>query len=343
MRRIILGAFLCFFSSVLFSQSLNAVHAHHHTKKKKIAIAEKVVYQKSVVVIDPGHGGKDPGASGQEGVHEKNVVLAVSQYVQNDLSHYAGIQPVMTRQGDYFVTLRGRLQAARQSHGDVFVAIHADSYLNNRAQGASVFVLSEHGASSEAARWLAKNENDAVLGGAKFNTNNRVVQSVLLNLSQTATIADSFKLGRNVMNQLKQETSLHTGKVEEAPFMVLKSPDIPSILVEIGFISNRHEEKNLKSPAFQAAVASAIAQGIVSYLYKNPPHDSIIENQQAGRLTITTTSKQSLTALAKSYNLSLDKLREANQLIKKNTPRLAAGIVISKTIPAGTVLVIPKA
>lgn len=291
---------------------------------------DKIVYQKSVVVIDPGHGGKDPGASGLEGAHEKNIVLAISQYLKNDLSRYAGIDVVMTRQGDYFVTLRGRLQAARQSHGDVFVAIHADSYLNNMAHGASIFVLSEHGASSEAARWLAKNENDAVLGGAKFNTNNRVVQSVLLNLSQTATIADSFKLGRNVMSQLKQKTSLHTGKVEEAPFMVLKSPDIPSILVETGFISNRHEEKNLKNPTFQSAMAAAIAQGIVNYLYKNPPHDSIIEKQQAGKLSITTTSRQSLTALAKSYNLSLDKLREANQLT-------------SKTIPAGTVLVIPKA
>jgi len=286
--------------------------------------------EKATVIIDPGHGGKDPGASGPTGKHEKTVVLAICKDLNTDLQQYAGIKTAMTRNSDYFVTLWGRLVEARKNQGDIFVAVHADSYLNNVAHGASVFALSEHGASSVAAKWLARRENEAVLGGAKFSDNSRDVQSVLLNLSTTATIADSIKLGTNVIQELGDVTHLHTGHIEQAPFMVLKNPDIPSILVETGFISNANEEANLSSPEYEEKLASAIATGIVDYLYKNPPQDSLIALQQTGHLTITVPKDSSVTAIARAYNVSADALREANDLHDNE-------------ISAGTELKIPRA
>jgi N-acetylmuramoyl-L-alanine amidase len=331
--------FICFgiFLFLLISSELYARVAHHtkhhHAAPATSTVADHPLVSLSslengndpaMVVIDPGHGGKDPGATGPHGVHEKNVVLAICNNLNADLDEYAAIKTRMTRNSDYFVTLRGRLSAARKNgNGDVFVAVHADSYLNDTAHGASVFVLSQHGASSESARWIARGENKAVLGGAKFSDNSKMVQSVLLNLSMTATIDDSIKLGKQVMRQLGQVTHLHTGIVEQAPFMVLKSPDIPSILVETGFISNANEEAHLNNPVFQHKVANALAQGIVNFLYRNPPQDTVIALQQAGRLKITTHKKMSVNALADSYNISADALRTANDLhgsyIKANT------------------------
>lgn len=232
----------------------------------------------AMVVIDPGHGGKDPGATGPRGTHEKNVVLAISRDLATDLNQMPGVRAIMTRTGDYYVTLAGRLHFARAHHADVFVAIHADSYQEPAAFGATVFALSETGAKTAAGRWLARSENKAVLGGIELDDHkSRVLRSVLINLSMSATIRDSLVLGTYVANDLSQVTAMHLGTVDQAPFMVLKSPDIPSLLIETGFLSNAKQEKQLNDPAFQKNLAMMIAKGIYQYLKANPPHHSVLE------------------------------------------------------------------
>jgi N-acetylmuramoyl-L-alanine amidase len=232
--------------------------------------------RKVVVVIDAGHGGKDPGASGPRGSHEKDVVLAIAQDLYADVNQTAGMRAVMTRSGDYYLTLRQRLQKARAAKADIFIAIHADAYQDPQSRGASVYALSLKGASSEAARWLAAKENYSELGGVNLNDKNDVLRSVLIDLSQTATISASLRLGGAVLGQLHQFTPLHHDAVEQARFVVLKSPDIPSVLVETGFLSNSTEELQLRNPQYQQKVAKAILQGAVTYFYQQPPEGTWI-------------------------------------------------------------------
>jgi N-acetylmuramoyl-L-alanine amidase len=225
-------------------------------------------HRKIIVVIDPGHGGKDPGTTGVLGIKEKNVVLAISLDLYRILKRDPRFQPDLTRNGDYFVTLRGRLRIARQDHGDMFVAIHADAYRDSTATGAAIFALSAHGASSEAARWLAEKENYSELGDVSLNKlddKSNVLRKVLIDLSQTATISASLQLGDSMIQQLANIETLHYHHVEQAPFMVLKSPDIPSLLVETGFLSNPAEETRLSNPAFQEKIANALYLGIKNY------------------------------------------------------------------------------
>jgi N-acetylmuramoyl-L-alanine amidase len=224
-----------------------------------------------VIVIDPGHGGKDPGASGPNGIHEKDIVLAISRKLYADLAQEPGVKVYMTRYGDYYIGLRQRLQLARRDKADIFIAVHADAYKDPYSNGASVFALSLRGASSEAARWLAEKENYSELGGVDLNGKNDMLRSVLIDLSQTATITSSLWLGNDVLGQINHISTLHKGKVEQAPFVVLKSPDIPSILVETGFISNPKEERALSSAAYQQKMALAITQGINQYFSLHPP------------------------------------------------------------------------
>jgi len=229
-----------------------------------------------IIVIDPGHGGKDPGTIGGMGIKEKNVVLAISLKLQQILNQESGFKAVLTRNSDYFIPLRQRLAIARKDEGDIFVAIHADAYINPYAGGSSVFALSAHGASSEAARWLAEKENYSELGGVSLSDKNNVLRSVLIDLSQTATIASSLQIGSSILRQLGRVGKLHRGFVEQAPFMVLKNPDIPSLLVETGFLSNPLEEQRLNDPAYQQQMANAIAAGIKSYFYNNPPPGTMV-------------------------------------------------------------------
>ena len=247
------------------------------------AITEPIVVKtlpqgmrKVVVVIDAGHGGKDPGASGPRGSHEKDVVLSIPQDLYTDVNQTAGMRAVMTRSGDYYLTLRQRLQKARAAKADIFIAVHADAYQDPQSRGASVYALSVKGASSEAARWLAEKENYSELGGVNLNDKNDVLRSVLIDLSQTATISASLKLGGAVLGQLHQFTPLHHDSVEQARFVVLKSPDIPSILVETGFLSNSKEEVQLRNPQYQQKVAKAILQGAITYFYQQPPEGTWI-------------------------------------------------------------------
>jgi N-acetylmuramoyl-L-alanine amidase len=285
---------------------------------KPVMVAKKLQNPPhAVVVIDPGHGGKDPGATGPNHIHEKNVVLAISRYIKRDLEKTHWIKAELTRSGDYFVSLRGRLDVARRDHANVFVAIHADAYMRPSAHGGSVFALSEHGASSEAARWVARSENHAYLGGATFHDQPAQVQSVLLDLSQTATINDSLIFGRSIYNAMSKVTHMHANKVEQARFVVLKAPDIPSLLVETGFISNRAEEARLKSSVFQQKIASAIAQGIIAYLKAHPSQNATITTAKPVPLktkTIKVKTGQSLYAIARQYHTTVKQLKLQNHL-----------------------------
>lgn len=226
------------------------------------------------VVIDPGHGGKDPGALGAQNAREKNIVLSIAKRLAKLINHQPNMRAVLTRRGDYFVSLRQRLALARKEKADVFVSIHADSFFNDQSTGASVYALSQRGATSEAARWLAQRENYSELGGVDLSgldDQSYVLRSVLIDLAQTATINNSLHLGASVLGQLSNLSELHYRQVEQAPFMVLKSPDIASVLVETGFLSNPNEERKLRDPAYQEKIAQAVLGGVRAYLNKYNP------------------------------------------------------------------------
>ena len=224
------------------------------------------------IVIDPGHGGEDPGAVGVTGVREKDVVLAVSKYLQSYLNQCRGFHAVLTRNSDYFIPLRGRLAIARKDKADMFIAVHADAYSNINATGATVFALSQHGATSELARVVARNENESELGHV-IADKNHLLKSVLVDLTQTLTIDNSLAIGNSILRQISIVTDLHCRHMEQAGFVVLKSPDIPSLLVETGFLTNPAEESRLKTSEYQQKIAFALAQGIKNYFAKHPSEE----------------------------------------------------------------------
>ncbi len=225
-----------------------------------------------IVVIDPGHGGKDPGATGPFGSREKDIVLAIAKKLQAEINQQPGFKAILTRSGDYYLGLRQRLNLAHKHKADMFVAIHADAYKHQHAAGAAVYALSEHGATSEAARWLAQRENESELvGGVDLTDKDKILKSVLLDLSQTYSIGVSLTMGSNILEQMSKFSPLHHDKVEQAAFVVLKSPDIPSLLIETGFLSNPREEAKLRTPEYQGRVAVALMSGIKSYFVNNPP------------------------------------------------------------------------
>lgn len=224
------------------------------------------------ITLDPGHGGEDPGAVGKGGTYEKDVTLAVARRVKAKLDAEANMRAVLTRDSDFFVPLQMRVQKARRIQSDLFVSIHADAWIKPDARGSSVFVLSDRGASSSAARWLAQKENEAdLIGGVNIDVKDPFLARTLLDLSQTATINDSLKLGKYVLGELGGINTLHKASVEQAGFAVLKAPDIPSILIETAFISNPEEERRLTDEAYQDKLAEAIVRGIRQYFARNPP------------------------------------------------------------------------
>ena len=224
-----------------------------------------------VVVLDPGHGGEDPGAIGRRGTREKDVVLTISRKLKERFDDASNFRIALTRDADYFVPLQMRVQRARKLRADLFVSVHADAFVQPQANGSSVFALSESGATSSAAKWLANRENEAdLIGGVNLNTRDGFLARTLLDLSQTAQINDSLKLGKLVLAELGEVNRLHKSVVEQAGFAVLKAPDIPSILIETAFISNPDEEKKLRDAAYQNKMADAIADGIKRYFSKNP-------------------------------------------------------------------------
>jgi N-acetylmuramoyl-L-alanine amidase len=223
------------------------------------------------IAIDAGHGGEDPGARGASGTHEKDITLAVAKKLKAKIDEEPGMRGVLTRDDDYFIPLHGRVVKARKLQADLFVSIHADAFTNPAARGSSVFALSEKGATSASARYLAKKENESdLIGGVSLNIKDPVLARTLLDLSQTATINDSLKLGKAVLGHIGEINKLHKSHVEQAGFAVLKSPDIPSILVETAFISNPEEERKLNDDAYQDKLVLSILAGIKKYFATNP-------------------------------------------------------------------------
>jgi len=226
----------------------------------------------ATIVIDAGHGGEDPGALGRLGSREKDITLTIARRLKALVDAEPNMRALLTRDDDYFLPLQMRVDKARKVRADLFVSIHADAFVRPHARGSSVFALSERRATSEAARWLAKKENDAdLVGGVSLDVKDRYLAQTLLDLSQTATMDHSLRLGRSVLRELGQVNTLHKTRVEQASFAVLKAPDVPSILVETAFISNPEEEKRLNDEAYQDGLARAILAGIRQYIAKNPP------------------------------------------------------------------------
>jgi N-acetylmuramoyl-L-alanine amidase len=224
------------------------------------------------IAIDPGHGGEDPGAIGKRGSREKDIVLAISRRLKQKIEAEPDMRTYLTRDGDYFVPLHVRVNKARRVQADLFVSIHADAFIRPQAKGASVFALSQHGATSTAARWLANKENGAdLIGGLNIKTQDKQVAQLLLDMSTTAQIKDSLMLGDAVLKQIGGFAKLHKRQVEQASFAVLKAPDVPSILIETAFISNPEEEARLNDHVYQEQIAQAILRGIRNYFAKNPP------------------------------------------------------------------------
>jgi N-acetylmuramoyl-L-alanine amidase len=225
-----------------------------------------------IVALDPGHGGEDPGAVGPSGLREKDVVLAVAQQLRERINEQPNMRAMMTRDADFFVPLHERVHKARRVQADLFISIHADAFIRPEARGASVFALSERGATSVEARWLAQKENAAdLVGGANFTHRDSAVTRALLDMSTTAQIRDSLRLGTEVLSHIGRVGRLHKREVEQAGFAVLKAPDVPSILVETAFISNPDEEAKLRDPDYRAELVEALLKGVLRYFAKNPP------------------------------------------------------------------------
>ncbi|MBA2650219.1 MAG: N-acetylmuramoyl-L-alanine amidase [Legionella sp.] len=303
-----------------------------HNKPIKATHVPSLNLRDVVVVLDAGHGGKDPGARGPRLSREKDVVLAITLKLKQLIDKQPGMHAVLTRSGDYYVGLRNRLDIARRYNGDVFVSIHADAFKNPHSNGASVFALSQSGATSEAARWLAEKENYSELGGVNLgdlDDRNGVVRSVLIDLSQTATINAGLQMGKGVLNRLGTFTSLHNFKVEQARFMVLKSPDIPSILVETGFISNPREEGNLTSSSYQMRLSQAIFQGIKAYFWESPPHGSRIEAMSSKLKRVhLARAGETMSSIARDNHVSVASLSAMNHLWASSIPKPGQKLVI---------------
>ncbi|MDG1065863.1 MAG: N-acetylmuramoyl-L-alanine amidase [Luminiphilus sp.] len=271
-----------------------------------------------IVAIDAGHGGEDPGALGPKKLYEKKVVLAIAKKLSARLEETPGLKPVLVRDGDYYVSLRGRRDLARKSQADLFVSIHADAFRQASASGASVYALSTQGASSTAAKYLADRENSAdLVGGVRLSGKDDILAGVLTDLSMTATLDTSLSLGARVLAEIGDFAKLHKPKVEQAGFAVLKSPDIPSILVETGFISNPTEAGRLNSSSYQDKMAGAMHRGILSWFKSHPPAGTLLawqrSNQSDGRIYVIARG-DTLSDIAVRYRVSLDRLKAANGL-----------------------------
>jgi len=263
-----------------------------------------------VIAIDAGHGGEDPGAIGRRGTREKTVVLEIARKLAALIEKEPGMRPVLIREGDYYVGLRQRIDKARKHNADLFLSIHADAFRDQRARGSSVFVLSRNGASSEMARWIAAKENAADLaGGVSLDDKDDVLAGVLLDLSQSASIAASHEVASNMLTELKRLGKTHKSSVQRAGFVVLKSPDIPSILVETAFISNPAEEDNLRNSKHQAKLAQAMLSGIRDYFDNHPPPGTL---RVARKHTVK--SGDTLSEIAAAYQVNLNSLRGFNSL-----------------------------
>jgi N-acetylmuramoyl-L-alanine amidase len=298
-----------------------------------------------VIAIDAGHGGEDPGALGPKGAREKHVVLAIAKELQRQLNAEKGFRAELVRTGDYFIPLRRRTEIARKKGADLFVSIHADAAPRSSAFGASVYALSDRGATSETARWLANSENQSDLiggtGNVSLDDKDPMLAGVLLDLSMTASMSSSLNVGQKVLVNMGRVTPLHKKRVEQAGFMVLKSPDIPSILVETGFISNPKESGKLATKSHQQALARSIASGVRQFFQQNPPPGTWLAWQRdsgkmpQGPREHVVSSGESLSMIAVRYRISLASLRNANNL-RSDTVKVGQVLNIPATTLAAT-------
>lgn len=272
-----------------------------------------------VVAVDPGHGGHDPGAIGRGRTREKDVALAVSRILADRINAEPGMKAILVRKGDYYVDHRERMEIARRAKADLFVSVHADAVDDRRARGASVYVLSLKGASDEAAKRLAQRENaQALVGGVSLAGKDHVLASVLLDLSQNAALSASLDVGDKVIRELARIGTVHRGTVQQAGFIVLKSPDVPSILVETAYISNPEEEKKLRTEGYQVNIANAILGGIRNYFYVNPPPDTQIamnlKRAPREQVNYVISRGDTLSEIAERYNVSMSAIKAANKM-----------------------------
>ncbi len=294
-------------------------------KVKKPVITAKQQQRKGqrdlVIAIDAGHGGEDPGAIGNKGTREKDAVFAIAKKLEKLVNNTYGMRAVMIRKGDYYISLRKRTELARRAHADMFISIHADAFRDKRAHGSSVYALSHRGASNEAARWLAERENAADhIGGVSLDDKDGLLAAVLLDLSMNGTIEASVELSRYVLRELRKVGKVHKPRPQQAGFVVLKSPDIPSILVETAFISNPKEERNLRSARHQQKVARAIYKGIKQYFSRN-----IVPGTRLAGRRHTIARGDTLSDIAQRYQVSLMILKRYNSL---KSDRLKVGQVL---------------
>ena len=287
-----------------------------------------------VIAIDAGHGGEDPGAIGHGGIYEKRVVLAIAKKLESMLKKEKGFRPKLIRTGDYYVGLRERTKRARESNADLFISIHADAFSSPKAKGASVFALSQRGATSEAARWLADKENSSDLiggvGGVSLDDKEDVLAGVLLDLSMTASLSVSLDLGQTVLNNMGGVSKLHKRRVEQAGFAVLKSPDIPSVLIETGFLSNPSEAKKLKTSRYQATMAKAIFKGIKQYFQQSPPPGTYLASLRSTGKAIkeyVIAPGDTLSVIAQKHATSMANIKKINGL-KSSTIRVGQVIKV---------------
>jgi N-acetylmuramoyl-L-alanine amidase len=312
------------------------VDLYNTEKTRKPTIVPKPEGKRDVVIaIDAGHGGEDPGAIGPGGVREKDVVMKIARRLEKKLNATRGYRAVMVRTGDYYLGLRKRTDLAREAQAHLFVSIHADGFKSPEVDGASVYTLSDRGASSETARWLAESENssDMIGGVAETVTGEQedYLLKAILEVSMDANRSASIEVGERVLGEIGGITKLHKKRVEQAGFLVLKSPDVPSILVETGFISNPAEARRLNSATFQEKVADTLALGIQSYMSARAPEGTLIAWQrEQGTQRYTIARGDTLSGIAVRYGISARRIKEANGL---SNDRIRVGQVI--TIPAG--------
>jgi N-acetylmuramoyl-L-alanine amidase len=285
-----------------------------------------------VIAIDPGHGGEDPGASGPGGLREKTVVLQIARRLENQLAKIPGFKPMLVRTGDYYVSLKNRRDKARALEADLFVSIHADAFREKSAHGASVYALSMRGATSTTAQYLADTENAAdLVGGVELAEMDPMLAGVLADLSMTGTLDASLNLGALILEQIDGVARLHKKRVEQAGFAVLKSPDVPSLLIETGFISNPGEAERLATPAYQDKMARAIRRGIQSWFARQPPPGTLLawQREQGGR-EVTIAAGDTLSEIAERYGVTVASIKTNNGLSRD-------------VIYVGQTLVIPEA
>jgi N-acetylmuramoyl-L-alanine amidase len=316
------------------------LYTHEQQVEPVVPQADRIARQMRdvVVAIDAGHGGDDPGALGPGKLMEKNIVLSISNRLNKLFEKEPGFKSIMVRKGDYYIAHRKRTAIARQNEADIFISIHADAFKTAQASGASVYAISQKGATSETARWLAEKENRADLiggvGGVSLDDKDDLLAGVLLDLSMTASLSASLDMGEDILRQISRVNKLHKKHVEQAAFLVLKSPDIPSLLIETGYISNPAEAKKLKSKSHQQKMANAIFTGVKSHMTDNPPNGSYLawKNQDGDDKLATHVIERgdTLSEIASRYHVSFNSLKKVNGL-SSNKIRIGQTLKIPST------------